>query len=99
MRSQRCERISRTERATASKRSRGRGRRRIDDVVEDEVPLVKRVAGPRELDRTASVLLEEMRKITASLDLWDSFFLFASSNDRKLLSRRFLILLPPEAEF
>ncbi len=75
------------------------GRRRIDDVVEDEVPLVKRVAGPRELDRAASVLLEEMRKITASLICGIHFFLFASSNDRKLLSRRFLILLPPEAEF
>ena len=46
----------------------------IDDVVEGEVPLVERVFGPRELDWPASVLLQEMRKITASLICWIHFF-------------------------
>ena len=34
------------------------GGRRIDDVVEDQVPLVERVVRPGELDRAAAVLRE-----------------------------------------
>ena len=34
----------------------------VDDVVEDEVPLVERVVRPRELDRAAAVLLAEFRQ-------------------------------------
>ena len=38
-------------------------RRRVDDVVEHQMPLVERIAGPGELDRAAAVLLEQLRRI------------------------------------
>src|SRR4030095_6963310 len=39
------------------------GRRRIDDLVEEEVALVERVVRSRELDGTTPVLLEERRRV------------------------------------
>jgi hypothetical protein len=53
--------MSRTERATASKRSRALtavGLRTF----EEQVPLVERVIRPGELNRTAPVLLAEFRQ-------------------------------------
>ena len=51
----------------------GMGRRRIDNVVKDQVPLVERIAGPRELDRAASVLAEKTQKLAGSFVSWNNF--------------------------
>ena len=58
----RCDRTSRTERATASKRSRGPGGRGIADAVEQQMALVEPIGSARELDGAAAILREQIRR-------------------------------------